>query len=305
MNVVVTSETPDAITHPEVIDAIDKMSAALRGNPDIGKVISIVDPLRELHGGFAHDLEEALPREQRLIAQYLLILESKEHFRDLVTSDRSTANVILRVNNNGSEHLLAISEFVDNWWRENGVPGVTVRTTGIMYEFARAQHAIAVGQLQGLALDLATIALVLLAILRVPKIALAALIPNALPLVLIFGVLGFAGIPLDAGTVVIGNLALGIAGDETVFVLSAFTIHRSICSSRVGAIAGSVRQVLPALFATTMTVAIGFGILISSDFAFTQKLGALTAGVMVVCVAANVTLLSALLALLKLPERPT
>ena len=303
MNIIVTSDVPDAITHPEVVHAIDRMAEALRRDPAIGKVISIADPLRELHGGFVGNIAEPLPVDQRSIAQYFLILESKEHFRDLVSSDRSMANVILRVNNNGSEHLLSISDSVDRWWAEHGVEGVTVRTTGIMYEFARAQHAIAVGQLQGLALDLATVAVLLFAILRVPKIAFVAVVANALPLVVIFGVLGFAGIPLDAGTVVVGNLALGIAVDETVFVLSAYVTQRSLSRSGAASIAVSVRHVLPALLATTTAVVTGFAILTLSNFAFTAKLGALTASVMVICIAANVTLLPALLALLDLPKR--
>jgi predicted RND superfamily exporter protein len=266
----------------------------LRKHAYIGKVVSITDLLREMDGGYRGDGSESLPTDRALIAQYMLLLESHEQFQDLVSSDRSAANVLLRVNNNGSEHLLGIAELVAEWWRKHGVEGVSARTTGIMYEFARAQRAIAIGQLQGLVIDLATIAALLLVIFRIPKVALVAVIPNALPLLVVFGLLGFAGVPLDAGTVVVGNLALGVAVDETVFVLSTVIGSRSD-SVLTAVISESFRKVVAALIATTAVVAVGFAVLGFSTFAFTQKLGLLTAGVMITCVAANLTLLPALL----------
>jgi len=46
---------------------------------------------------------------------------------------------------------------------------------------------------------------------------------------------------------------------------------------------------------TTVVIAFGFLVLSVSEFRFTRNLGLLTAGVMVLCVASNATLLPALL----------
>ena len=294
VNIVVTGSHEDAVLEPATVAAIDGLAAELRKHVDIGKVVSITDLLREMDGGYRGDGRESLPTERALIGQYVLLLESHEPFRDLVSFDRSAANILLRVNDNGSEHLLGIAELVAEWWSKHGVEGVSVRTTGIMYEFARAQRAIAVGQLQGLALDLLTVAVLLLVIFRAPRLALVAVIPNALPLLVVFGLIGFAGVPLDAGTVVVGNLALGVAVDETVFLLSTVVSQKGD-SALAAVISESFRKVVASLIATTAIVALGFVVLGFSTFAFTQKLGLLTAGVMITCVAANVTLLPAML----------
>ncbi len=58
-----------------------------------------------------------------------------------------------------------------------------------MYEFARAEDEIVYGQVRGLAVALGVISAVLLLIFRSPGLALLALIPNAIPLWLIFGTL--------------------------------------------------------------------------------------------------------------------
>jgi predicted RND superfamily exporter protein len=304
VNIVVTGSHADAILQPRTLAAVEGLADELRRDADIGKVVSITDVLLEIDGGYRGDGTASLPTDSALIAQYMLLLESHEQFRDLVSSDRSATNVLLRVDNNGSEYLLGIAKVADDWWSKHGVPGVSIRTTGIMYEFARAQRAIAVGQLQGLAIDLATISVLLLVIFRVPRLALVAVIPNALPLLVVFGLLGFTGVPLDAGTVVVGNLALGVAVDETVFVLSAVVGQKSSGSVLDSVISESFQKVIAALVGTTAVVAVGFGLLGLSTFAFTQKLGLLTAGVMMTCVAANVTLLPALLVKFKVQGAP-
>ena len=79
------------------------------------------------------------------IEQYLLILESTEYVRDLLTWDRAWANVPLRANDNGSEALLRVAASAERWWNANGPRGYRARTTGIMYEFARAEEEIAHG----------------------------------------------------------------------------------------------------------------------------------------------------------------
>jgi predicted RND superfamily exporter protein len=54
-------------------------------------------------------------------------------------------------------------------------------------------------------------------------------------------------------------------------------------------------RVLPALVFTTLAVALGFAVLSFSELAFIRHLGRLTAGIMVLCLLADVVLLPALL----------
>ena len=107
-----------------------------------------------------------LPNDEASISQYLTLLESKPHVRDLITADWKAANLLLRVDDNRSSALQEVAKEVERWWAKNGVTGYTARTTGIMYEFARAEDAIAFGQLRGLAFAFLTVAGLLFAIFR-------------------------------------------------------------------------------------------------------------------------------------------
>ena len=164
-----------------------------------------------------------------------------------------------------------------------------------MYEFARAEDEIAYGQIRGLTVALLVISGVLLLIFRSPRLALLALIPNAIPLGLIFGTLGGFGIPLDAGTALIGCLALGVAVDDTIHIVAGFHERTQTGSSARSALDETFAEVLPAIASTTAMIAGAFLVLGFSEFSITRNLGLVTSGIMVLCFVADATLLPALL----------
>jgi predicted RND superfamily exporter protein len=202
MNVVIESSAGRSVTEPDVLRAVAGLQEFLQTVPDVGKVVSLAVPLIQVHTGFAGTTTSVLPDSRELAEQYLLLLESFDQIRDLVSSDRRMTNVLIRSNHNGSEHLLALAERAAGWWRMHGAEDFSARTTGIMFEFARSEHELGVGQIQGLGLDVATVAMLLLVLFE-SSYCRARLIPNLVPLVLVFGFMGLAGIPLDIGTVLV------------------------------------------------------------------------------------------------------
>jgi predicted RND superfamily exporter protein len=295
LNVVIEAPDGAAVNTSEVISAIDRLSTHLESLPAVGRSISLADPLRQLHGGFSGDSALPLPEGKASISQYLVLLESKPYIRDLVTADWKAANVLLRVDDNRSGALQDVAKEAERWWAEKGVAGYTARTTGIMYEFARAEDAIAFGQLTGLAFALLTVTGLLFAMFRSARLAWIALVPNLVPIAMGFGAMGLLGIPLDAGTVVIGNLAFGIAVDDSIHAVSGFFTRLRAGESAPDAISSTYRGVAPPLVYTTALVALGFGVLAFSDFTFVRHLGILTAGLMILCLLADLLLLPALL----------
>jgi predicted RND superfamily exporter protein len=263
----------------------------------VGKALSISDPLRQVHQVLSVEHAGELPLEPDLIDQYLLLLEGVEQIGDVLTEDRLSGNVLLRIDNNSSAEIVEVGRWVDRWWAENGVEGFESSTTGIMYEFARSQDEIATGGIRGLLLAVATIGGLLLLIFRRLSLALLALIPNAVPIGIAFGLIGLAGIPLDAATVCLASLALGIAVDDTIHVITGFWDERALGRTPHEALDACFRRVLPALVFTTATIALGFGVLGISEFSLVRNLGLMTSGVVMLCLLADVLLLPALLLL--------
>jgi predicted RND superfamily exporter protein len=295
MNVVIDAEDGATVSSEAAIRAIDRLVRDLEATAQVGRAISIADPLRQIHGGFTEDPTNPIPSGDSLIEQYLLLLDAKPYTRDLITGDRTSANVMMRIDDNGSDALLRVRDRVDELWSQYGFEGGSARTTGIMYEFARAEDEIARGQLLGLAIAFTAIGVILLAIFGDLKIAVIALIPNAIPIGMAFGLMGLVGVPLDAGTVILGSLALGVAVDDTIHLTDGFVRARAFGDEPEKAVLRSLTRVLPPLAYTTLAVALGFAVLAVSDFTLTRNLGILTSGVMLLCLAADLLLLPVLL----------
>jgi len=287
INIVIEGEEGRFITEPDVVRALDELSQFLRTHKDVGKVLSIADPLLSTHQAF--DPGSTTIASMEISEQYMLLLSSEEQIWDFIEPGHQRANVLVRVNDNGSDRLLAVAEEAERWWAQNGIRGFDARATGIMYEFARAENRIAEGQILGVQLAILCIGLLLLFIFRSWKLAGAALIANVVPMLIAFGGMAWLGIPLDAGTVLVANLALGIAVDDTIHFATVYQEKPTLDST--------LQEVLPALASTTLAVGAGFCVLGFSEFAFTRNLGLLTALIMVLCFLADVLLLPSLLRL--------
>lgn len=295
VNVVVSSGAGEPVTAPAVIAAIDGLTADLQSLPFVGKAVSIAGPLARFGELVSGKSSRDLPRDSGAIQQFLLVLEGAPYIRDLLTADHSAANIMLRVDSNSSDQIVSLKQWVDAWWQRFGVAGYTAKTTGIMFEFARSEEQIAYGQIRGLSLALGAIALVLVLLLGSGRMALVALIPNVVPLGIAFGTMGFGGVPLDAATVCLGTLSLGIAVDDTIHLLVGYRASRAQGAATREALAAAFERVLPAVALTSIVCGLGFLVLVTSGFTLIQNLGWVTAAMMLLCLAADVTLLPALL----------
>lgn len=294
INVIIeTQSEDDSILEADTLRAISELSEALEQLPEVGKTVSIADPLIQIHEGFSATLPQHVPTGA-LAEQYLLLLESVDQIDDLVSADRTAANILVRVDNNGSAQILDVAAFAESWWLANGPAETDATSTGVMFEFARAQDSIAWGQILGLSVALVAIAVILVATFREAGLAFSTFLPNAVPLLFIYGAMGTLDIPLDAGTVLVGSLALGIAVDDTIHVTFAF-IKREGVTERQNRLAAALAHALPAITYTTLVVGAAFLILALSDFTFVRNLGVLMASVMTICLIADISLLPALL----------
>jgi predicted RND superfamily exporter protein len=295
INVVIQGEHEKVVTDPVALKAIDDLSAHVASLPEVGAAVSVTDVVRQIHAEIGNRLEGPLPESRAVVEQYLGVLGSLDYLRDLISDDRQIANILIRANANGSSEILELAEKIEDWWRMNGPADYAIGVTGIMYEFGRAENAIAYGQLRGLGLALAAIGLILLALFRSISNVLAALVPNILPIVVVYGVMGFLDIPLDAATVCVGSIALGIAVDDTIHFAMGWREGLATGVLPEHALEDTLRRVLFPLVITTVAVASGFFVLGVSEFTLIRHFGVVTGSVVLLCLLADLTLLPVLL----------
>ena len=147
-----------------------------------------------------------------------------------------------------------------------------------------------------------TIGVVFLAILsmfvilfRNMKMAAIAIVPNVFAALLVLGLMGWVGIPLDLMTITIAAITIGIAVDDSIHYVHRFTREFDKDRDYWAAVGRSHASIGRAMYYTSITVTLGFSILVLSSFVPTIYFGLLTGFAMLIALLANLTLLPLLI----------
>ena len=132
--------------------------------------------------------------------------------------------------------------------------------------------------------------------LRSWRLGLVAMVPNLVPVLCFFGLLGLGVAPLSLPTSLIGSVALGITIDDTVHTLVRYRGERRAGLSPDAAVLLTTRRVGRPIATTSLVLVAGFLVIALSGFATLREFGALSALTMTMCLACDLTLLPALLA---------
>lgn len=143
------------------------------------------------------------------------------------------------------------------------------------------------------------IMLMFVLLFRSLTVAFIAIVPNLLPAAMVLGTLGWLGIPLDMMTITIAAITIGIAVDDTIHYIHRFEKEYRKDKDYMAAMYRCHGSIGKAMYYTSITIMIGFSILVMSNFVPTVYFGMFTGLAMLVALLAALTLLPRLLVLLK------
>ncbi|MBW2625471.1 MAG: RND family transporter [Deltaproteobacteria bacterium] len=281
------------------VDEVDAIQDYLDGIVETGKVLSLsttMEVLKQVNGGELPDnftlalLYKRLPDEikQALIAPYLS--EDGNQLRFSVRVYESDVNL------KRQELLERIRLHLT---RELGLSDDQVHLSGILVLYNNMLQSLFRSQILSLEAVFLAIFLMFLLLFRSVKLALIALVPNLVAVPLVLGLMGGLGIPLDFMTITIAAISIGIGVDDTIHYVHRFGKEVKVDWDYQAAVSRSHDSIGRAMYYTTVTITIGFSILILSKFVPTIYFGILTAFAMLIALLANFTVLPVLLVKLR------
>jgi predicted RND superfamily exporter protein len=138
-----------------------------------------------------------------------------------------------------------------------------------------------------------------LILFRSLKIALIAIFPNLLSIGVVLGFMGWLNIPLDMMTITIAAISVGIAVDDTIHYIHRFTREFKLDRNYMKTLHRCHGSIGHAMYYTSVTIIIGFSILVLSNFIPSIYFGLLTGLAMAIALIAALTLLPQLLVVFK------
>src|SRR6266404_3878549 len=316
--IVVEGGAPGVIRRWEVLKLIKDLQEFLGKLPGVTSSISIVDLLEALEAGVnAHseggelmvdEQGNIVPAEQpkpfwqdpKSLPPLLDQLKVSEGIKIVTTPDFRTASILVRTNLSGSRRVEETLDRIRLYVSEHFPAEIPVNLTGTLVLLTGTTSDIVAGQIKSLTLALGIIFLVMTAMFLSAKIGFFAILPNVVPIVIFFGVMGWLGIYLNLVTSLIAAIALGIAVDSTIHYMARFNLELRGETDQAAALVRTVRTVGVPIVYTTIALFFGFLTFGFSSFVPIQNFGILAGVTMVTSLGANLVLLPALLSTTKI-----
>ncbi|MFO7750522.1 MAG: MMPL family transporter [Desulfobacteraceae bacterium] len=274
---------------------IKKIHNYLDSQQATGKVLSLGTMMQ-----IAESFNDGEPLDNFELA--LLYEELPETFKENVVSpyvsvNDNQARISVRIRDSLED--LQRNEFlkrIDSEIKEKfGLEEDQVRLAGIMVLYNNMLQSLFSSQILTMGFVVLAIFVMFMMIFRSVKIGLIALFPNLLASVVVLAAMGLSGHPLDMMTITIAAISIGIAVDNTIHYIHRFRQDYQQDRDYTAAMHRSHNTIGNAMFYTSLTIIVGFSILVFSNFIPTVLFGFLTGLAMLIALVAALSLLPRLL----------
>lgn len=300
LEILLTIEAPEAFSGLQRVSLVNELSAVLDADQHVESVLSAATflPIIPTGGGTRNTIRRAVI-EAKLEAewesqdsnQFIKRFGGREIWRISTRISGLTGNnfeaIRERLLRSCNQRLQAHSE------RMNAQCCVTA--SGLRTVIESAHNALLTDLATSFATAFFMITPVMMLIVRGFASGLVLMIPNVLPVVLVFGSMGWLGIQLDVASILTASVALGIAVDDTLHFLIWYLRSRRAQYTAVDSATRAIQACGRPILNTTMICAGAMLPFFFSDFLPTSKFALLMILILGGAVVGDLVLLPALL----------
>jgi hypothetical protein len=299
-NIVLLFDTgdPEGIKEPAALAEVERLQAWADQQELVRKTYSAVDILKDFNQTF-HAEDPAfytLPGSRELVAQYLLLYESAggTEAQEYLSSDFQRARLELRLRLEPTSETVKLVQSLEEELTARPLDATTVSITGIGALWLKLLDHIVTSQIRGFALAFSLIGLLMCLVFRSLPVGVISMLPNLAPILLTLGVMGWTAIDLDYYKASIAAVALGIAVDDTIHLVSRYRYEFKRSGNYEEALREALTDVGRALLITSVALVLGFLVLLGSIMQSQATQGLLLSTTIVTALVADFLLMPAL-----------
>jgi predicted RND superfamily exporter protein len=282
VNVTIKSSDTDYFENSRHMAEIKRLQEFLETLPKVDKTISFADYLMLVHYSLNHYESKyyVLPAEdfeiRMAINNYKTIL-GEDLFARFMTPSLDRANILMLTHLSSSVEFLKTREIILDYARQHFPKQLSLEVTGFGMAISASSRLLTAGQLKSLSISLVLIFGMMFLMFLSAKVGLIAILPNCFPIIMNFGIMGWLGIKLSLATSLIASIAIGLAVDDTIHYLHRYNLEFKKDLDKDRALRDTIKRVGKPILLTSLTISIGFLILMFSQFKPTAIFGFLMA----------------------------
>lgn len=291
------------IKDPKVLRQIDALETHLRDHEFVGTTTSIAAVVRKMNL-VMHDNDPAfdrIPDSRDLVAQYLLLYSMSgdpEDFEKLVDFPYEHAQVLAKVTDSGTRAATEVVRYTNSYLAQHS-DGPFELVGGFLHVMADLVNHIVRGQLLSIALSIGIVGVIVGGLMRSFVAAALAMFPLLLALLMIFGVMGFAGIELNLITALLSSIMIGVGVDYTIHFLWRYRDERRSGLEPRVAVRRTWATTGRGIVFNALSVLVGFSVLMLSAFLPVRFFGLLVAISIAACLVGAMVVLPALVVIFR------
>ena len=283
------------VQSPEVLNLMIKTEKFMKQDPNISITQSVGDLIEQMNDAMLEG--KKIPDDQSKIEQLWFLLDGQDVMTQLVSEDLDRGIIQSKFASVENQEIEAFTKKMQLFIEENSNENCKIELTGMPSVYVRLNDSLIKSQFSSLMIALVLVVLIVGLIFRSFSKGVYATIPIIATILILFGFMGFTGIPLDIATVLVGSIALGIGIDYSIHFISGFNSHLKENGDAEKAIERTLMTSGKAIIINVTSVAAGFLVLLFSQLVPLQNFGLLVAISMIGSGLGSLTLLPVILIL--------
>ena len=280
---------------PEVLKTMIKMEKYMKESPDIKTTQSVADLIAEINDVMGEGRK--IPDQRDKIEQLWFLLDGNDIMSRFVNDDLDEGIILSKFMSPDNKSKKEFARYIQTFIKENSTENCKIEITGMPFVDVTMDRSLINSQLGSLSIAVIFVIIIVGLILRSFASGVYATIPIIAAIVILFGVMGFTGIPLNIATVLVASVALGIGIDYSIHVISLFNHSKNTHGDVNQAMEDTIMISGKAIVINVISVSAGFLVLLFSEMVPLQYFGLLIALSMIGSSQGALTLLPVILIL--------
>lgn len=260
-----------------VVKKLVQLENYLQKEYGVKHIQSPLNIIREINSGLNGGARKyaIVPAEKDLgkISRYYYSPRLENGRTQVEAKEGHLIRMIGRTKDLGSAHYHILNEeFEDFLKNEVNGDGFEARLTGASYLIDKTDQYVVSSLLKGIAFALASVSIFILIFFKSIRLAIFTLIPNMIPIAILFGLMGWFNIDLNISTAIIFTVALGIAIDDSIHFIARYKLESQSASNNE-AIKNAFTGTGKSILVTSLIIILGFSAFLSSGFSASYYLG--------------------------------
>jgi predicted RND superfamily exporter protein len=285
------------IQDPSVLKEMKKMEEFLKTQDNVHNPQSIADFIEEMNDVMGEG--KTIPDSKDKVSNLFFLLEGEDMISQLVNPEKTEAVIRATLESVDTKRGRKLIKNIDEYIKKINNSSVTFIQADMPIIYRNLDDSIINSQVQSLIIALVLIFICLVFLTHSITGGLVSLTPIVFTLLVIFGFMGFSGVPLDVATVLVGSISIGIGIDYSIHFVNRFRKEFKEDKTELGALDKTLETTGKAILINVLTVMMGFLVLVLANLVPLRRFGILVALTMISSGVGSITLLPAIILLSK------